>query len=146
MKKKIIVSVFVFIVVIVLTLGISSVIIGKLKAHHTDSIYVTSSDWVNEVGAVACGELVKGIPELKYSIEGNKGGIIVDFYYKNYDKLDKEKKVVLKDKMRKLSRAFAFSLVSYGIENDNANCIINVRANKSDKPKLSLINNDIVFF
>ena len=126
MKKKIIVSVFVFIVVIVLTLGISSIIIGKLKAHHTDSIYVTSSDWVNEVGAVACGELVKGIPELEYSIEGNKG--------------------VLKDKMKKLSRAFAFSLVSYGIESDNANCIINVRANKSDKPKLSLINNDIVFF
>ena len=137
MKKKIIVSVFVFIIVIILTLGIFSVIISKLKAHHTDSIYVTSSDWVNEVGAVACGELVRGIPELEYSIEGNKGGIIVDFYYKIS---------ILKDKMKKLSKVFAFSLISYGIENDNANCIINVRVNKSDKPNLSLINNDMIIF
>lgn len=146
MKKKIIVSVFVFIIVIILTLGIFSVIISKLKAHHTDSIYVTSSDWVNEVGAVACGELVRGIPELEYSIEGNKGGIIVNFYYKNYNKLDKEKISILKDKMKKLSKVFAFSLISYGIENDNANCIINVRVNKSDKPNLSLINNDMIIF
>lgn len=146
MKKKIIVSVFVFILVTALTIGAASLIISKVKTKDIKFASVTSSHWIGDVGFKVCEDLVSGVPQLKYSIKGNKGGIIVDFYYKNYGKLSDKDIEVLKEKIKKLSKTLTLSLVSYGIDSDNANCIINVRTKKSDEPKLSLINNDMLFF
>lgn len=145
MKKKIIVSVFVFSLVIVLTIGVASFIKERARPSH-DPIYVTTTNWVEEVGYKSCKKITEGIPNLKFIIKGNKGGILIDFYYKNFNKISKKDRIIFQNKLILLSEMFVLNLVSYGIEYDNANCIINVRTKELEQPVISLIDSDLVFF
>lgn len=142
--KKLIVSVFVFSLVIVSIIGVASFIKERARPSH-DPIYVTTTNWVEEVGYKSCKKITEGIPNLKFIIKGNKGGILIDFYYKNFNKISKKDRIIFQNKLILLSEMFVLNLVSYGIEKDSINCIINVRASKLDKPDISLINNQLAF-
>lgn len=141
MKESLIVKVLAFSLVIVLVILIPLMVLY----HEQKKELVTPQAWVNEVGHEACLKVTKGIEGLDFFIKGTEGGVIVDFYYKNLNKINHIDRVIFAKRLATLSEIFVLSLASYGIEKDSANCIINVRANKLDKPDISLINNQLAF-
>lgn len=141
MKESLIVKVLAFSLVIVLVILIPLMVLY----HEQKKELVTPQAWVNEVGHEACLNVTEGIEGLDFFIKGTEGGVIVDFYYKNLNKINHIDRVIFAKRLATLSEIFVLSLASYGIEKDNINCIINVRANKLDKPDISLINNQLAF-
>ena len=136
--KKVVVSVLVFSLILV------GLIARQVVEEPVPDQSPSLQGWADTIGKESCAALVKGVDGLEFSVEGNKGGVLVNFFYKNLSLLSEEGKKKLGEQLVSLSKAFRFSLVSHGIELNNANCIIIMRANNSSKPLLSLVNDNII--
>jgi len=149
MKKKLIVIVLFSILISGLSIfGVKHFIknaqISNVPKH------VTAKFWLNEVGKDNYNVLFKKDKFLKFSAKGNKGGIILKVHFKNLNKIYKKDKKLFYSFIRsfkKISQLTTISLLSYGIELKNANCIINISDMKSPKKiKVSILNDTVLNF
>lgn len=146
MKKKLI-------VIVLFSILISGLSIFGVKyfienTHFSNAPkHVTTKSWLNEVGKDHYIIFFKKDKLLKFSVKENKSGIILKVYFKNLDKIYKKDKKLfynLVKNFKKISQLTTISLLSYGIELNNANCIINISDIKSPKKIRISIFNDIV--